>query len=300
MTAAAPSPSEDRRPPGEVLVEPGITPEPVEAATPAAASELADRDRMIAELRAWAESAQAAIASRDDAIAHLRAALAQQQTTPQPAAEAGAHEETLAALRAELAATLEEHAAAIASRDETLAQLRAQLADNSAHEEALAALRAELAATLEEHAAEIARLEAARAELDAAARATREAELAHAKKAQTTAEHELAAARRTRAELERGLENARSRAEMLARRIKERDEELDALRAAAAAPAAAEPRRWASAPMHYVLRRGADGYDLAAHDGPPPAVGETVDGLRVARVAPAGPGFDAPCAYLAD
>jgi predicted RNase H-like nuclease (RuvC/YqgF family) len=358
MTAAAPFPSEGRRPLGEVLVERGIvtneqlataleqqrstgrplgeiivgfgfapgpivaqalatqhgglikteygfatgwttddTPGPVAAAIPIAASELAERDRVIAELRNWTEKAQAAIASRDEAIEHLRAELAKLQTVPEPAAQAGAHEEALEALRGELAARLEEHAAAIASRDETLAQLRAELADNGGYEEALATLRAELATTLEQHAGEIARFEAAGAELNAAADA-REAELAHARQAQATAEHELAAARRTTAELERRLQNASSRAETLARRVAGQDEELAALRAPA--PAASEPNRWASAPMHYVLRRGAGTYELVEHDGPPPTVGDTVDGLRVARVAPAGPGFDVPCAYLAD
>jgi hypothetical protein len=413
MTAAAPFPSEGRRPLGEVLVERGIvtneqlataleqqrstgrplgeiivgfgfapgpivaqalatqhgglikteygfatgwttddTPGPVAAAIPIAASELAERDRVIAELRNWTEKAQAAIASRDEAIEHLRAELAKLQTVPEPAAQAGAHEEALEALRGELAARLEEHTAAIASRDdaiahlraelaelaeqqtvpepaaqagadeealealrgelaarleehtaaiasrdETLAQLRAELADNGGYEEALATLRAELATTLEQHAGEIARFEAAGAELNAAADA-REAELAHARQAQATAEHELAAARRTTAELERRLQNASSRAETLARRVAGQDEELAALRAPA--PAASEPNRWASAPMHYVLRRGAGTYELVEHDGPPPTVGDTVDGLRVARVAPAGPGFDVPCAYLAD
>jgi hypothetical protein len=83
---------------------------------------------------------------------------------------------------------------------------------------------------------------------------------------------------------------------VLARRITEQEQELEALRT----PPATEPNRWASAPMHYVLRRGTGAYDLVERDGPPPTVGDTVDGLRVARVAPAGPGFDVPCAYLAD
>lgn len=314
MTAAAPSPSEGRRPLGEVLVEReivtheqlaialeqqratgqqlgeiivglGFAPgpivaqalatqhgglikteygfatgwsadapaEPVGAPPPSPASELADRDRTIAELRAWATSAQTAITARDDVIAQLRAELAAQKPAPDPAVDVGAHEA------------------------------------------ALEALRAELAATLEQHAAEIARLEAAGTDLVSTATA-REAELADAREAQATAAHELASARRTRDELERRLENARSRADTLARRIAEQEEELGALRAR---PRTA-PGRWASAPMHYVLRRGARGYDLVAHDGPPPAVGESVDGLRVARVAPAGPGLDVPCVYLAD
>jgi hypothetical protein len=437
MTAAAPSPSEGRRPLGEVLVERGIvTPEqltialeqqrttgqqlgeiivgfgfapgPIVAqalatqhgglikteygfamgwssddapkrvaaavATPIAASELAERDRMIAELRAWAESAQSAIAARDDAIARLRtelAELAEQERAPEPTAHEGAHEEALEALRAELAAEseahgstraqlqeqaaalaardetlaqlrteiaelaereptpepaaheealealraelaaeseahgstraqLQEQAAALAARDETLAQLRAELAD-AGHEEALEAIRAELAAKLEEHAAEIARIEAARTGLSDAATA-REAELAGAKEGLTKAEYELTSARSTNDELERRLQNARSRAETLARRVAEQDEELEALRAPAPVPAptASGPSRWASAPMHYVLRRGAGAYELVEHDGPPPRVGDTVDGLRVARVAPAGPGFEVPCAYLAD
>ena len=138
-------------------------------------------------------------------------------------------------------------------------------------------------------------LRAALAEVSERA-ALREAEAARALESQATAGHELAAARRTGGELERRLENARSRADTLARRITEQEQELEALRT----PPAVAPSRWASAPMHYVLRRGAGGYELDEREGPPPAVGDLVDGLRVARVAPDGPGFDVPCAYLAD
>jgi hypothetical protein len=337
MTAAAPSPSEGRRPLGEVLVERGIvTPEqlttaleqqratgqplgeiivgfgfapgpiiaqalatqkgslikteygfatgwssdapptPVAAATPAAKSELADRDRLIAELHAWAESAQAAIASRDEAIARLSAQLAGQDRAPDSAANDVAHEEALEALRAELAdqsdahastqAELEAQVAALASRDDTVEQLRAELET----------VRGDLAAQVAEHAAEIAQSEAAHA----------------------TAEYELTAARSTSSELERRLQNARSRAETLARRVAEQDKELETLRAPA--QPTREVDRWASAPMHYLLRRAAGGYDLVEHQGPPPTVGDTVDGLRVARVASAGAAFDVPCVYLAD
>ena len=228
-------------------------------------------------------------------------------------AELEARDEVLAALRAELAAasahpiTLrEEHAAEIARLQGELADAAAlRETELAARDEALAALRAELAAAsaqpttppaeLEEHVAEISRLQSALAELTDAA-ALRDAEAARALESQTTAEHELAGARRTGVELERRLENARSRADTLARRIAEQEQELEALRT----PPAAEPNRWASAPMHYVLRRGTGAYDLVERAGPPPTVGDTVDGLRVARVAPAGPGFDVPCAYLAD
>jgi len=228
-------------------------------------------------------------------------------------AELEARDEVLAALRAELAAasahpiTLrEEHAAEITRLQGELAEAAAlRETELAARDEALAALRAELAAAsaqpttppaeLEEHVAEISRLQSALAELTDAA-ALRDAEAARALESQTTAEHELAGARRTGVELERRLENARSRADTLARRIAEQEQELEALRT----PPAAEPNRWASAPMHYVLRRGTGAYDLVERDGPPPTVGDTVDGLRVARVAPAGPGFDVPCAYLAD
>jgi hypothetical protein len=75
-----------------------------EAATPSVdpgAGELADRDRMIAELRDWATQAQAAIASRDQAlvqrdgeIARLNAALAELRK------ELARREEELTLLRA--------------------------------------------------------------------------------------------------------------------------------------------------------------------------------------------------------
>jgi chromosome segregation ATPase len=456
MTAAAPFPSEGRRPLGEVLLERGIVsreqlataleqqrstgqplgeiivgfgfaPGPIVAqalatqhgglikteygfatgwstddarapvAVPAPIDpsfELAKRDRTIAELRDWAQQAQAAIASRDEAIARLQAEVTELRATPEPAVDDAAHQEALEALELELKARREEadavreqleaestrHAsiqAELAARDEALAALRAELAaataqptttpaeleehaaeierlrtalaelheasagreaELTARDEALAALQTELAAAsaqptalLEEHAAEIARLQAELAD----AAALRETELATRDEAlaalqtelaaasaqpttpraeveehaaqisrlesalatlQTTAEHELAGAHRTGAELERRLENARSRADVLARRITEQEQELEALRT----PPATEPNRWASAPMHYVLRRGTGAYDLVERDGPPPTVGDTVDGLRVARVAPAGPGFDVPCAYLAD
>lgn len=303
MTAAAPFPSEGRRPLGEVLVARGIvTPEqltaaldqqrstgrplgeiivalgfapgpivaqalatqhgglikteygfatgwsndavaPVAADAPIDASELAERDRTIAEFREWAEKARAAISSRDDAIARLRAA----------------HEEALDALRSDLTAQREETAAA-----------RAELEADSV-----------TAAQLEQQAAELARLQAALGELE---------------NGQGAAERELAAARRTNVELERRLQNARSRADTLARRVAEQEEELEAFRA----QVTGEANRWASASTHYVLRRGSTGYDLVAHDGPPPAVGDTVDGLRVARVAPVLPGFEVPCVHLAD
>jgi hypothetical protein len=371
MTAAAPSPSEGRRPLGEVLVERGIvTPEqlttaleqqratgrqlgeiivalgfapgpivaqalatqhgglikteygfatpwsksnapaPVAAVVPTVGSELAERNRTIADLRAWAEKAQAAIKSRDDAIARLRAELTGQGgSATEPVADA-AHEEALDALRAELAAELERHRstqAQLEDRTAEVARLEAALttAADATDEHGLETLRAELEAESARHAstqarfeereADLARLEAALADLrDSSAR--HEGELASAKESQTSSEYELAAARRTIDELERRLQNAGTRAETLARRVAEQDEELGAFRS----PTAAEPNRWGSAPMHYVLQRSTDGYDLVAHDGPPPAVGEMVDGLRVARVAPAGPGFDVPCAHLAD
>jgi hypothetical protein len=218
---------------------------------PDGAAELAERDRTIAELRAWAEKAQVAIASRDEALAVLRAQLE----------EVSARQGTGAAEQeAELARAREGQAEA---------------------ERELALLRAELEA------------ESARQGTGAA---QHEADLAHAREGRAKAERELAAALRTSEEVERRLENARSRAETLARRVAEHERELEVARA----EPAAEPNRWASAPSHYVLRRGAGGYDLVAHEGPPPAVGDTVDGLRVARVGPAAPGLDVPCAYLAD
>jgi hypothetical protein len=218
---------------------------------PDGAAELAERDRTIAELRAWAEKAQVAIASRDEALAVLRAQLE----------EVSARQGTGAAEQeAELARAREGQAGA---------------------ERELALLRAELEA------------ESARQGTGAA---QHEADLAHAREGRAKAERELAAALRTSEEVERRLENARSRAETLARRVAEHERELEVARA----EPAAEPNRWASAPSHYVLRRGAGGYDLVAHEGPPPAVGDTVDGLRVARVGPAAPGLDVPCAYLAD
>jgi len=329
-------------------------PAPVAVVTQTVESELAERNRTIADLRAWAEKAQAAIKSRDDAIARLRAGLAEQGSTPLADA---ANEEELQALRAELEAESARHAstqAQLEARAADVARLEATLAaaGDATDERELESLRAELAAEtarhratqaqLEDRAADVARLEAMlpaagdaadeteletlRAELEAEAarhastqarfeeleaelarletaladvnesRAAHEAELVSARESQTSSEYELAAARRTSDELERRLQNARTRAETLARRIAEQDEQLEALRS----PAADAPSRWASAPMHYVLQRSKDGYDLVAHDGPPPAVGDTVDGLRVARVAPAGPGFDVPCAYLAD
>jgi hypothetical protein len=408
MTAAAPFPSEGRRPLGEVLLERGIVsreqlataleqqrstgqplgeiivgfgfaPGPIVAqalatqhgglikteygfatgwstedgrapvAVPAPIDpsfELAKRDRTIAELRDWAQQAQAAIASRDEAIARLQAEVTELRATPEPAVDDAAHQEALEALELELKARREE-ADAVREQLEAESTRHASIqAELAARDEALAALRAELAATtaqptttpaeLEEHAAEIERLRTALAELHEAS-AGREAELTARDEAlaalqtelaaasaqpttppaeveveqhvaeisrlesalatlQTTAEHELAGAHRTGAELERRLENARSRADVLARRITEQEQELEALRT----PPATEPNRWASAPMHYVLRRGTGAYDLVERDGPPPTVGDTVDGLRVARVAPAGPGFDVPCAYLAD
>jgi hypothetical protein len=218
---------------------------------PDGAAELAERDRTIAELRAWAEKAQVAIASRDEALAVLRAQL--EEVSARQATGAAEQE-------AELARAREGQAEA---------------------ERELALLRAELEA------------ESARQGTGAA---QHEADLAHAREGRAKAERELAAALRTSEEVERRLENARSRAETLARRVAEHERELEVARA----EPAAEPNRWASAPSHYVLRRGAGGYDLVAHEGPPPAVGDTVDGLRVARVGPAAPGLDVPCAYLAD
>jgi chromosome segregation ATPase len=201
---------------------------------------------------------------------------------------------------------LEEHAAEVAGlRAELIEAAALREADLAARDEALAALRTELAAAsaqpttppreLDEHVAEISRLQTALSDMTEKA-ALREAEAARAHESQATAEHELAAARRTAGELERRLENAGSRADTLARRITEQEQELEALRT----PPVAEPNRWASAPLHYVLRRGGGAYELVERDGPPPAVGDLVDGLRVARVAADGPGFDVPCAYLAD
>lgn len=330
MTATAPVPSEGRRPLGEVLVDRGIvTPEQLRTAleqqrstgkqlgeiivalgfapgpivaqalatqhggmikteygfamgwssdeapssvAPRAevdsSEELAQRDRAIAELRAWSEQAQTAIDSRDDAIARLQAALAEQRATPDEAlqsleVELRARAEELDAVRAELRAESDRHAST-----------QTKLAASS---EAAALRAAELAALTE-------------------AAALHDAQAARAVAAQAASERELATVRRTVADLERRLENARSRADTLARRITEQDQELEALRTAPLE----EPDRWSSATAHYVLRRSSEGYDLVARDGPPPAVGDTVDGLRVARVGPVGPGLDIVCAYLAD
>jgi len=278
-------------------------------------AELEARDEVLAALRAELAAASAhPITLREEhaaEITRLQGELAEAAALRET--ELIARDEALAALQAELAAAsahpatlLEEHAAEIARLQGELAEAAAlRETELAARDEALAALRAELAAAsaqpttppaeLEEHVAEISRLQSALAELTDAA-ALRDAEAARALESQTTAEHELAGARRTGVELERRLENARSRADTLARRIAEQEQELEALRT----PPAPERNRWASAPMHYVLRRGTGAYDLVERDGPPPTVGDTVDGLRVARVAPAGPGFDVPCAYLAD
>jgi hypothetical protein len=257
---------------------------------PDGAAELAERDRTIAELRAWAEKAQVAIASRDEALAVLRAQLeevsarqgtgaAEQEAELARAREGQAEaERELALLRAELEAESARQGTGAAQHEADLAHAREGRAKA---ERELALLRAELEA------------ESARQGTGAA---QHEADLAHAREGRAKAERELAAALRTSEEVERRLENARSRAETLARRVAEHERELEVARA----EPAAEPNRWASAPSHYVLRRGAGGYDLVAHEGPPPAVGDTVDGLRVARVGPAAPGLDVPCAYLAD
>lgn len=333
MTAAAPFPSDGRRPLGEVLVERGVvTPEQLSVAlehqrstgqplgeiivafgfapgpivnqalatqkggmikteygfatgwstdagpppVPAPAqvdssAELAKRDTTIAELRAWSEKAQTAIDSRDDAIARLRAELTEQRAM---STRVESLETDLEAAAKETHAVRAELEAELAARDAALVVLRAEL-------EAERARPTTPPAVVEKHAAEISHLEASVATLTEAA---------------ATNEHEVAAARRTIGDLERRLENAGSRAETLARRITEQDQELEALRT----PAADEPSRWSSAATHYVLRRNPDGYDLVAHDGPPPAVGDIVDGLRVARVARVGPALDVACAYLAD
>jgi hypothetical protein len=377
VTAAAPLPSDGRRPLGEVLVDRGIlTPEqltlalerqrttgqqlgeiivalgfapgpivaqalatqrggmlkteygfatgwssddapvPIAPPGPDGAAELAERDRTIAELRAWAEKAQVAIASRDEALAILRAQLeaetarqgtgvAEEEADLVREAQAEAERE-LAQLRAELEAEIARRVAAAAQHEEGQAKAARELAALRAEREAESTRavqhEGELSGAREGQANAERELGLLRAELAAESSvqdtgaAQQEAELARAREGQAKAERELATARRTSEEVERRLENARSRADTLARRVAEHERELEALRA----EPAAEPSRWASAPSHYVLRRGAGGYELVAHDGPPPAVGDTVDGLRVARIGPAAPGLDVPCAYLGD
>jgi hypothetical protein len=67
-----------------------------------------------------------------------------------------------------------------------------------------------------------------------------------------------------------------------------------------AALEAAQSNRWASAPRHVIVGRGATSYEVDERDGPPPAVGDTVDGRRVAHVAAPVPGGDVPWVYLAE
>jgi hypothetical protein len=95
-------------------------------------SELADRDRVIAELREWVPHAQTAIASRDAAIKQLQAQLSRQTNTAASSAELVARAE-VEQLQVELAERVDE----AAQLRTALARLRADAAlRQDAHERA--------------------------------------------------------------------------------------------------------------------------------------------------------------------
>jgi hypothetical protein len=297
MTAATPAPGGERLPLGEVLVQHGIlTPGQLIAALERQRETGRQLGEIIVRLGfASGPMIAQALATQHGGLTKTEYGFATGWSNggaPAQVAEAAPDE------AAELRRWALEAQAAIEARDAEIARLETARADLQA---AVVARDNELASALERAAAieareaEIARLETARADLQAAAVA-RDNELASAlERAAATEAREAEIAR-----LETAL------ADLQAAAVARDNELAGALERAASAEharaelEAAQSDRWASAPLHVVLRRGAASYDVEERGGPPPAVGETVDGRRVARVAAPVPGADVPWVYLAD
>lgn len=245
-----------------------------------------ERDRALAELRRWAESAQAAISARDAEIARLEGQLASID-----------NQET-ARLREVLADQAQSVAAANALVDETRARvhvLEAELAAAAAFEaeaaaasmraadaaERVQALEAELAAGASEDAESLAAANA-RADEAQARVAVLEAQLAAA--AGFDGKAKAASARAEELEAELGdMERQLERASTLIQELQ------------AAAAATRDP--WAGSGSHLLFVRRPGGYEVVERDGPPPPAGATLDVGTVQRVSALG---GKPCAYVID
>jgi hypothetical protein len=277
------------------------------------------RDRVIAELRAWAESAQTAITSRDDAIAardarifQLEQAISELQAAA-PAEDAGQLRETIEELE-RAAATRDE---AMAVRDERILQLEQTIASLEADRPDTGEIE-RLQATIEELRAAAATHADALAQAHEAA-ASRDGELAMLREKADAYNRDLGSLEGARADLARRLENASTRAATLAARVEEQTQALaerdatieehlrtleelaqrvtDLETTAAATPA----DRWAMSESHLLFFRDGAQYELVERHGPPPAPGELVDGRVVLRIGgDAIPGRAVPCAYLGD
>jgi hypothetical protein len=113
----------------------------------------------------------------------------------------------------------------------------------------------------------------------------------------------LAAAAERVAALEHELASCRGAAQELHEaqaRVAELEAELAARDSAPPSEPAPPPGRWEGAERHLLFVPGPAGYELVEGDGPPPAVGEVVEGRTVALVAAAALPGGPPCAYLTD
>lgn len=278
---------------------------PFAVVTPSAPDPAGDREAVREEL-AMAATETERLTEANERLVELRAEL--EQRVAQETTRAATLEATIAELQAQTArpaehrdrvaqleaAVAELHAGAVAW-EKAYGELGQRLAQaESARAELEQALgqqseRAELEQQLQQASERLRGADTVRAELEERlARATESAaelaaRVASAEQVRATA----LAAEQARARLEQQLTSLESE-------LSQRNEELEELRAAAAAAP------WASAEKHLVFFPGAEGYELVWRDGPPPSEGTRVGEHVVARIAAGALPGELPCAYLAD
>jgi hypothetical protein len=278
---------------------------PFAVVTPSAPDPADDREAVREEL-AMAATETERLTEANERLVELRAEL--EQRVAQETTRAATLEATIAELRAQTAGPAE-HGGRVAQLEAAVAELHAgavawekaygelgqRLAQaESARAELEQALgrqseRAELEQQLQQASERLRGADSARAELEERlARATESAaelaaRVASAEQVRATA----LAAEQARARLEQQLTSLESE-------LSQRNEELEELRAAAAAAP------WASAEKHLVFFPGAEGYELVWRDGPPPSEGTRVGEHVVARIAAGALPGELPCAYLGD
>ena len=269
-----------------------------QTATPAESAERVARlEAAVAELHAGAVAWEKAYRELEERLAGAESSRAELEQS------LGHEVDRSASLRAELA-TVEDRRVSAEASDSVRIELEERLSRVC---ERASALEAEVAAG-EELRASVAASKSARAELEQrlqqaseqlrsaeSVRAELEARLARATTGAAELQATAAAAEQLRAS---ALASEQARAGLaqqlnsLEAELSKRNEELEELRAAAAAGP------WASAEKHLVFFPGAESYELVWRDGPPPSEGTRVGEHVVARIAAGVLPGELPCAYL--